>query len=261
MWERPSACWIGILPRLAWRDACPASWAPLPQPSYFTELFWDTTLVGFEINAKGTNMKRYLFIILLITLFFTGICQAKTVPHQVGGFVLEEDISSYKDKLDMASDLPIRHMECIRELEVMGIEGFKSGLIAYGTCDAPGKIVRIKLKYKEGGKKRYEQLLKRFKKQFGAPDEWRGDPFGIVLAWKWSFTDSRNNRISLTLQHNTKDVEEKIGNSVKLTLTSQLEKEKVCWRKKNPEEISSHKSSEPGGKKQKDVNWNQLIPH
>lgn len=205
-------------------------------------------------------MKRHVLIILLITLFFAGICQAKTVPHQVGGFALEEDISRYKVKLDMASDLPIRHMECIRELEVMGIEGFKSGLIAYGTCDAPGKIVRIKLKYKEGGKKRYEQLLTRFKKQFGSPDEWRGDPFGVVLAWKWSFVDSQNNRISLILQHNTKDVEEKIGNSVKLTLTSQLEKEKACWKKKYPEETPSPKSSRPDGKKKKDVNWKQLVP-
>jgi len=205
-------------------------------------------------------MKRHVFITLVITLFFTGICQAKTVPHQVGGFVLGEDISSYKDKLDMTSDLPIRHMECIRELEVMGLEAFKSGLIAYGTCDAPGKIVRIKLKYQERGKKRYEQLLKRFKKQFGAPDEWRGDPFGIVLAWKWSFTDSRNNRISLTLQHNTKDVEEKIGNSVKLTLTSQLEKEKACWKRKYPEAAAPRETTKSGKKEQKDVNWKQLVP-
>jgi hypothetical protein len=34
----------------------------------------------------------------------------------------------------------------------------------------------------------------------------------------------------------------------------------VCWREKNPEEIPSPKSSRPGGKKQKDVNWNQLVP-
>ena len=206
-------------------------------------------------------MKRHLLIIIpVIVFFFCSICPAQMVPHQVGGFILEKDINSYADKLDPSSDLPIRHMECIREMEILGVEGFKSGLIAYGTCDAPGKIVRIKLKYADGSKKRFELLLKRFKKKFGAPDEWRGDPFGIVLAWKWSFVDSRNKRISLILQHNTRDVEAKIGNSVKLTLTGRLQKELECMKKKYPQEVKSSKASEPGGKKQKAVNWDHYVP-
>jgi len=206
-------------------------------------------------------MKKVLLIIVpIIVLLAGGVYSAQKVPHEVGGFALGKDISRYGNNLDTGSDLPIRHMESIREMEIVHVEGFKSGLVAYGTCDAPGKIIRIKLKYEDSRRKTYEQLLKRFKKRFGEPDEWRGDPFGIVLAWKWSFIDSQNQKISLILQHNTRDVEEKIGNAVKLTVTSQLEKELECQNKKSSKDEKPLKERQPGDKKQKAVNWNQLIP-
>jgi hypothetical protein len=75
-------------------------------------------------------------------------------------------------------------------------------------------------------------LLKRFKKQFGEPDEYRGDPFHIVVAWKWSFVDKQNHRISLTLQHNSMDAEEKKGNAVKITDTTQIEEDGLCFQRK-----------------------------
>ena len=90
-------------------------------------------------------------------------------------------------------------------------------MIAYGTCSKPGHIVRIKLKYADASKKFYEDLLKQFKKSFGEPDEYRGDAFKIVIAWKWSFVDEENHKISLILQHNAMDEDEKIGNAVKIT--------------------------------------------
>ena len=192
----------------------------------------------------------------MVVFLAWGICQAQPVPHGVGGFVLGEDIKRVERNLVMGSDLPIRHMEFIREMEIKNVDGFKSGLVAYGTCNAPGRIIRIKLKYADASKKMYEQLLKRFKKRFGEPDEWRGDPFGIVLAWKWSFVDSQNHNISLVLQHNTRDVEEKIGNAVKLTLTGQLLKERECHRKKFPETQKPPKSGDSGKK----TNWNMLVP-
>ena len=100
-------------------------------------------------------------------------------------------------------------MENIEEVEIKPITGIKSGLIAYATCTAPGHIVRIKLKYKDASKKFYESLLKRIKKKFGDPDEYRGDPFQVLIGWKWSFVDKDGRRISMTLQHNSMDTEEK----------------------------------------------------
>jgi hypothetical protein len=170
----------------------------------------------------------------VLTLFFfiaAGIAFAEA-PHQVGGFVLNEDIKKFEDRVIMDTALPVRYAENIEEVEIKFTQGFKSGLIAYGTCAQTGNIVRIKLKYADSSKKFYKDLLKQFKKRFGEPAEYRGDPFKIVDAWKWSFVDRQNHHISLILQHNTKDEQEKMGNSVKLTNTTLMEEDLLCYKNK-----------------------------
>lgn len=202
-------------------------------------------------------MRKYLLFLCVITIigFDPGICLAKT-PSQVAGFQLGADISAYKDYVDMATALPIRYAESISEVEIKKTDFLSSGLIAYGTCAAPGKIVRIKLKYADSGREFYDKLLARFKKKFGNPDEWRGDPFHIVIAWKWSFVDKSKNRISLVLQHNRQDTDEKIGNSIKMTLTDAVEKERQCLNKSRPEPIQPPQTANT----HLQIDWDQLIP-
>ncbi len=176
-------------------------------------------------------MKKQLYIITaLVSLWITGICIAGDAPHQVSVFKLNSNIADVKDYVIMETALPIRYMENIEEVEIKPIEGLKSGLIAYATCSAPGHIVRIKLKYKDSSKRFFEQLLKRIKKEYGDPSEYRGDPFHILISWKWSLVDKDGNRISMTLQHNSMDTEEKIGNAIKLTMTSLIEEDQRCYK-------------------------------
>jgi hypothetical protein len=153
-------------------------------------------------------------------------------PHQVGGFALGQNIEKYKDRVIMNTALPVRYSENMEELEIKFTQGFKSGLITYGTCTKPGQIIKIKLKYADSSKEFHKNLLKRFKKQFGEPDEYRGDPFGIVKAWKWSFVDEQNQRISLNLQHNSRDAEEKKGNAVKISNITLIEEDRLCYKRK-----------------------------
>ena len=176
--------------------------------------------------------KRLLFISILVFLGIASICLAEEAPHQVGVFVLNRNIADFKDYVIMETALPIRYMENLNEVEIKPIKGIKSGLIAYAGCTAPGHIVRIKLKYKDSSKTFFKNLLKRVKKKYGEPEEYRGDPFHILIAWKWSFTDDEDNHISLTLQHNTLDAEEKKGNAIKLTLTNLIEKDQDCHKRK-----------------------------
>jgi hypothetical protein len=177
-------------------------------------------------------MKNPIVFILAVALFFVpGVTQAET-PHQVGGFVLNQEIKKFEDRVIMDTALPVRYAENFEEVEIKTTKGFKSGLITYGTCARPGNIVRIKLKYEDSSKSFYENLLKRFKKRFGEPDEYRGDPFKIMIAWKWSFVDQQNHRISLTLQHNTMDEEEKMGNAVKITDTTLMAEDLLCYKNK-----------------------------
>jgi hypothetical protein len=177
--------------------------------------------------------KNFFFWFSMVVFFFPGVCLAQ-VPHQVGGFTLGTNIADSKDRVKMETALPIRYNTFLHEVEIKPREGFKSGLIAYGTCAEPGRIVRIKLKYADSSKQFYEALLKHFKKKFGEPIEYRGDPFQVVIAWKWSFVDKNDKRISLTLMHNSRDEEEKMGNAVKLTLHNLIEKERRCFEKKQP---------------------------
>jgi hypothetical protein len=176
----------------------------------------------------------------------------------LGGFVLGEDISDHQAKIKMVSCRPMRYMEFIGEGEIQSIPGFKSGLIAFGNCDRPNKIVRIKLKYEDGSKGFFKALMERFEERFGAPSEYLGDPFQIMISWKWTFEDRNGGRISLILQHNTKDTDEKIGNAVKLSLTSQIDRERDCFKVKDP------KTKGPGraGKKVRGREmWKRYVPY
>jgi hypothetical protein len=176
--------------------------------------------------------KPITMITVWALLWISANCLAADAPHQVAVFKLDGSIGDVKDYVIMETALPIRYMENIEEVEIKPIQGIKSGLIAYATCAAPGQIVRIKLKYKDLSKEFFEKLLKRIKDKYGEPNEYRGDPFHILISWKWSFVDDKGNRISLTVQHNSLDTEEKMGNAIKLTLTNLIEEDQRCHKTK-----------------------------
>lgn len=199
-------------------------------------------------------MKPFLICLSLGLLLLppaAGFCAA---PTGIAGFFLGKQLDEYKSRVQYETLFPLRHSKFIHEVEIDVPEGFKNGLLWVGTCADPGKIVRIRLKYQDASKKFYEALLKRFKQRFGNPSEWRGDPFHIVLAWKWAFTDKQGNRISLLLQHNTRDQEESIGNTVKMTMWNLVEEERRCHEKK---EVGKEKK--PSGKTPEPA-WDLLIP-
>ena len=165
----------------------------------------------------------------LVILMAVAVC-AGEAPLSVAGFTLGRPIQEVADRVIMETALPVRYMENLQEVEIQAMQGFKSGLIAFGTCRKPNAIVRIKLKYADSSREFFEDLLRRFKKKFGDPTEYQGDPFGVLISWKWSFSDASENRISLILQHNEQDEEEKIGNAVKLTLHNRLDEDARCFK-------------------------------
>jgi hypothetical protein len=162
-------------------------------------------------------------------------CAAADAPRQIGPFVLGHNIGEVSNYVDMRTDLPIRYAENIKEVEIMPLQGFKSGLIAYTSCQNPGQIVRIKLKYADDSRSFFDALRKRIEDRFGKFEEYRGDPFQVVIGWKKSFTDRQGNRISLIIQHNRLDDEEKMGNSIKLTMTNLLEADFECQKARRTE--------------------------
>ncbi len=202
-------------------------------------------------------MKKNIFLFLWILLFASNSAVYAQFPIHLGAFTLGEDISAYADQIDMPSCRAALLNPYIGEGKMLDRPGFKSGFVEYGLCSRPNKILRIKLKFDDSSKKFFNTLLSRYKEKLGAPDEYKGDPFQTVIAWKWSFTNKKNQKISLILQHNTTVEDEKIGNVVKLTLTDQIEKERDCYFKKHPDTSLEKPIQTPGNK----ALWQLYIPY
>lgn len=185
---------------------------------------------------------------------------AGAVPFSIAGFSLGQPIAEVADRVIMETALPVRYKENLHEVEILPIPGFKSGLIAFGTCRTPYAIVRIKLKYEDGSLEFFEELLRRFKNDFGNPTEYQGDPFRVFISWKWSFSDAQGNRISLTLQHNVQDEEEKIGNAVKLTLHNRLEDDYRCFQENRMERRDVLRQSRPPSSRPATPAWDLFVP-
>jgi len=206
-------------------------------------------------------MKRYILLSVLIAILvcFPGPGSADQAPSKIAGLTLGEKIANFVQLVQMETAMPIRYQEYLRVVQTRDLDGYKSGTVEFGDCLAPGRVVRIKLKYEDPEKKFFNELLKRFKKKFGEPDEWRGDPFHVIMAWKWSFRDKDNNSISLILQHSM-DEEQKFGNSVKLTNTTFMEKERSCYERKHPESAESSKRKSTVKKKLTEADYQRFIP-
>lgn len=189
-----------------------------------------------------------MFILPIIFLLFTPhviYAADENVPHEINGFRLGAPIDDYPF---------IQNRNYLEEVVLEDIGGFRKGIISYGVCDRPGEIIKIKMKYRDQSRDFFDTLLKRYKEKFGKPDEFTGDAFGIVLEWKWRFTDKDKNYITVSLQHNMKNIDENIGNMVKLSLPDRIKAERMCFNK----QFEQTKNECPASMLSE--NWNNMIP-
>ncbi len=183
-----------------------------------------------------------------------------SVPHGLAGFVVGDLLDNHRHMVQEETVIPMRFLESLKEVETVPQDGYKTGLVTYGTCIQPPRIIRLKFKYADSSREFYDNLLMRFKQRFGEPGKWLGDPFGIVIVWKWSFVDEKGNDISLVLQHNRKDEEEKKGNSVKLTMWNLMQAESTCFDLKTKEPVVAGQKAAAGSIKGQQVDWGRFVP-
>jgi hypothetical protein len=94
-------------------------------------------------------------------------------------------------------------------------------------------VIRLKYVFANGSREFFDRVLKEYRKRYGEPDQWRGDPFHLVLAWKWAFVTVRGERLSLMLTHSDDDDSGR-GSSVKLTNWTLWERERQCYERSHP---------------------------
>lgn len=192
---------------------------------------------------KQIRTALLLSLIVLLSTAVNGNADQHSAPSKIGGFTLKSDVSDY--------DIP-HHKNYLNEVIITDLKGFRKGFIMFGTCENPGKILRIKLKYHDRSFKFFEQLLKRYKQSFGAKPKFSGDRFGNVKSWRWTFTDADGHRVSLVLQHNLKDTSESVGNMVKLSMPDLMDAERLCFNETH--------TSDSSQQKQTGQDWEILIP-
>lgn len=195
---------------------------------------------------------QYLKFSLIIPLFLLCLpLQAvpAATPHEIANIKLGAKVEDYPD---------LEYSNFLKEIVVMDWHGFRKGIVSYGICDSPGVIVKLQMKYEDSSKAFFNTLMKRYKNKYGAPNEWKGDSFGIKHIWKWYFVDAEGRKVNMILQHNLQDTSQSLGNQVKLYYPEMIEKEHLCFLKQC-EEISSpeHKKRK---EQLKETSWDYLIP-
>ncbi len=174
---------------------------------------------------------------------------ASDVPHEIAGIELGTSVEEYPD-FELSNYL--------KETVIVDWHGFRKGVISYGICSAPGIIVKLQMKYEDSSKQFYDVLMRRFTEKYGRPSKWEGDSFGINQVWKWRFVDKEGRKVNMILQHNMQDVDENIGNQVKLYYPEMIEEERLCFIELCKE--ISDPEQQARKEKLKESGWTFLIP-
>ncbi len=188
--------------------------------------------------------------LFLIIFFLPSYAFSIDAPHEIAGIQLGSNVENIPD---------IEYSNYLKEVIVIDWHGFRKGIISYGICHSPGNIVKIRMKYEDPSKKFFNTLLKKYKKKFGPPTEWKGDSFGIKHIWKWKFKDKNNNIVNMILQHNLQDHNENIGNMVKLAYPEMEDHERLCFNR-YCEENRKSQLKEQSKEALKETSWDLLIP-
>ncbi len=197
---------------------------------------------------KITSIPYVLLISFILTPQFV-VARTTNTPISIAGISLGSDVNSYPDIVDS---------NFMKDVVVTDWHGFRKGVISYGICLYKDTILKIDMKYEDKSKKFYRKLLKKIKAQYGDPDTWSGDSFGLKYIWKWHFTDKDDNRVTLKLQYNGKDSNETIGNMIKLSYPDKIAGERGCFMEMceaNKEQLDVNQLE-----KLKQSDWSHLIP-
>ncbi len=198
---------------------------------------------------KIFSMPRLILCCLAVTISVGPVIASEQAPTEIAGIALGSRVDAYPD---------IIRSNFLKEVVVTDWHGFRNGVISYGSCRYKGEILKIDMKYEDKSKNFYETLLAKFREKYGAPGSWAGDSFGVMLIWKWQFVDSDNNKISLSLQHNSKNIDETIGNMVKLSFPEKIDEERRCF----VDMCKQHQQGTDEARREelKKTDWSYLIP-
>lgn len=164
---------------------------------------------------------------------------AADAPMEIAGLRLGADIKQFQAKVEPGKTETEITRPYVTTAAMTPVPGFRSGYVTYGNCASPGRILRIKMNYENDSREFYEDILAALKKRYGAPQQWRGNPFGTLKIWKWSVKDKGLGDISVILQHYSGDDDSFTkGNSIRIAAPGLFKEEQACQKSRQPERQS-----------------------
>ncbi len=190
-------------------------------------------------------MKSLLLAMFMVLAAIPAL--AAGAPMEIAGVKLGENIKQFQSKVEPGMSETEITRPYATTVAMAAVPGYRSGYVTYGNCAEPGRIMRIKMNYEDDSREFYEQILAELKKRYGAPQQWRGNPFGTLRIWKWSVKDKGLGDISVILQHYSGDDDSFTkGNSIRIAAPKLFNDEKDCQATKHPGKQTPSLTAEPG---------------
>lgn len=195
-------------------------------------------------------MHRSRIPLFLFLLFFSVAAAARAeTPSNLAGVTLGDAASRYKTRLALAKERTVTSAPWLRRIPLQPDKYFAAGYVLVGTCAAPGRVARIKVRYRDDSLDFYRHISGELLTRYGDPTEYKGEIDGRVMGNKWGFTDPWTRPVSLILQRvEGEDPELGPGNTLKLTNWGLFEAERTCWQERHAPAASGPKA----GKDKKD---------
>lgn len=180
-------------------------------------------------------MPRLRILVLTALLLVAAALPALAeTPSNLAGITLGDAAGSYKGRLTLSRERPVKDAPWLRRIPLRPDKYFVSGYVLVGTCAAPGRVARIKVRYRDDSLDFYRRVSGELLSLYGDPTDYRGGIDGRVMGNKWGFTDPWTRPVSLILQRvEGEDPETDPGNTLKLTNWSLLEAERACWQERH----------------------------
>jgi len=178
-------------------------------------------------------MKKITVLLLMAVLLSTSAAfAAEGFPLTLAGITLGQDVSKYSSccNMEFASPMPDAPFLSEAHLKADLVSGIRGGSLTYANCNEVGKLARIKFKFHDRSQKLFDKLVKKYTAAFGEADSYQGDTFKNVIAWQWDFAKGDETVTLLLMWSREKDL--RPGVSIKMTLSSLVDSEYVCFKKK-----------------------------
>jgi len=180
------------------------------------------------------HLVRFLALAVCVFAGATALAQSPA-PTSLGGIDLGGDAARFGRYLHPGRPKTVEDAPSLSRRNIKPAGAFRGGYLLTGNCAAPGRVVRIKLKYADDTEDFFRRLSGALMDRYGLPAEYKGDLEGRVLGNKWSFTNALGQSISLIVQHSDAEgLDNDKGNVIKLTNWALVETERACHAARHP---------------------------